>query len=172
MRYLIIAENPGYLPSHREFLIKQLRASLPVITIRVASSHVEVDVKTDDLETAVVEVERKIGRVLDVIDITFEEVGGDVEKYVELFNKERFWEAHNVLEGVWRKTREPTLQGLIMLAASFVKLQEGQLDKFERLIKEAIQLLEKDVGCIKIRKLRKKVEKALVEKKPFKIECL
>jgi Uncharacterized conserved protein len=132
---------------------------------------VEVDVKTDELEKAVAEVKRTIGEVLEVVDITFEDVGGGVERYVELFNRERFWEAHNALEGLWRETRNVTLQGLIMLAAAFVKLQEGRPDKFERMLKEALSLLREDVGCIKIGTIKEKAERALLEKRPFKIEC-
>ncbi len=172
MRYLLIAENPGFSVSHREDLLRRLRLVLPVIAVRIASDHVEVDVKTDDLKKAVAEVEKAVGRVLEVVDITFEDVGGGVERYVDLFNRERFWEAHNALEGLWRKTRNATLQGLIMLAAAFVKLQEGRPDKFERMLKEALYLLKEDVGCIKIKQLLEKAEKALLEKRPFKIECL
>ena len=172
MRYLLIAENPGFSVSHREDLLRRLRLVLPVIAVRIASDHVEVDVKTDDLKKAVAEVEKVVGRVLEVVDITFEDVGGGVERYVDLFNRERFWEAHNALEGLWRKTRNATLQGLIMLAAAFVKLQEGRPDKFERMLKEALYLLKEDVGCIKIKQLLEKAEKALLEKRPFKIECL
>jgi predicted metal-dependent hydrolase len=106
-----------------------------------------------------------------VVDITFEDVGGGVERYIDLFNKERFWEAHNALEGLWRQTRNAALQGLIMLAAAFVKLQEGRPDKFERMLKEALHLLKEDVGCIKMERLLEKAEKALLEKTTFKIEC-
>ena len=171
MRYLLIAENPGFSVSHREDLLRRLRSALPVITVRIAADHVEVDVKTDDLKKAVAEVERSIGKVLEVVDITFEDVGGGVERYVDLFNRERFWEAHNALEGLWRQTRNATLQGLIMLAAAFVKLQEDQPDKFERMLKEALYLLKEDVGCIKMGRLLERAERALLEKKPFKIEC-
>jgi len=90
MRYLLIAENPGFSVSHKEELLRRLRAVLPVIAVRIATGHVEVDVKTDDLEKAVAEVEKVVGRVLEVVDITFEDVGGGVERYVDLFNRERF----------------------------------------------------------------------------------
>lgn len=171
MRYLLIAENPGYTPAHRPHLLKNLRALLPVITLRIATGHVEIDIKTEDLQAAVEAVEKAVGRVLEVVDITFEEAGGDVERYVQLFNQERFWEAHVALEGLWRSTRDTTLQGLIMLAAAYVKLQEGNLERFETLLKEAIELMEKDVGCIEREKTREMASRALVEKKPFKI-CL
>ena len=45
MRYLLIAENPGFSVSHREELLRRLRAVLPVIAMRIATGHVEVDVR-------------------------------------------------------------------------------------------------------------------------------
>jgi Domain of unknown function (DUF309) len=50
---------------------------------------------------------------------------------IELFNEERFWESHEVLEQVWRsaKGRErDVLQGVILTAAAFVHYQKGELD--------------------------------------------
>ena len=46
-----------------------------------------------------------------------------------------------------------------MLAAAFVKLQEGRPDKFEKMLKEALHLLKEDVGCIKIGQLLEKAER-------------
>ena len=115
MRYLLIVENPGYTVKNRPHLLKELRAHLPVIALRIATRHIEVDVKGADPQEARKIVERILGgSVVEVVDITFEEVKGGVEDYVRLFNQERFWEAHNALEGLWRSTRNPTLQGLIM----------------------------------------------------------
>jgi len=172
MRYLLIVENPGYTVKNRPLLLKELRARLPVIALRIATRHTEVDVKGADPQEARKIVEKILGgSVVEVVDITFEEVKGGVEDYVRLFNQERFWEAHNALEGIWRTTRNPTLQGLIMLAAAFVKLQEGQWDKFETLIKEAVGLITEDVGCIRAEELREKALVALAQRAPFRIEC-
>lgn len=173
MRYLLIVENPGYTIAQREFLLKAARSQLPVLNVRVASSHIEVYVKTDDVESAKTIVEKLVGgRVIEVVDITFEEVPGGVERYVQLFNQERYWEAHNALEPLWRSTHNPTLQGLIMLAAAFVKLQEGQPEKFELLLKEALQLIEEDVGCLKASRVKEMALRFLLERRPFKLECL
>ncbi len=48
---------------------------------------------------------------------------------VELFNRQRFFEAHEVWEDAWRVERgEPAylLHGLIQVAAGFVKLQRSE----------------------------------------------
>jgi len=52
-----------------------------------------------------------------------------VAEAVSLFNGERFWEAHEVLESLWRVAQgeeKRVLQGLILVCAAFVHLQKGE----------------------------------------------
>lgn len=52
-----------------------------------------------------------------------------LERGVELFNKENYFEAHEVWEDAWQQEqgeRRRFLQGLIQVAAGFVKLQRRQ----------------------------------------------
>ena len=54
-----------------------------------------------------------------------------IEEAVTLFNAERFWEAHEVLESLWRVAEgdeKKVLQGLILVCAAFVHLQKGKPD--------------------------------------------
>ena len=54
-----------------------------------------------------------------------------VKEAVELFNNERFWESHEVLEQIWRSAKgaeRDTLQGVILTAAAFVHYQKGEPD--------------------------------------------
>jgi len=47
----------------------------------------------------------------------------------DLFNAERYWECHEVLEGVWRTKQggeKSLLQGLILVCAAFVHHQKGE----------------------------------------------
>lgn len=64
--------------------------------------------------------------------------------FIRLFNERRFFEAHEVLEGLWR--REPGsdrdfYQGLIQIAAAFVHLQKNNRPGAERLLRTAGQYL-------------------------------
>jgi hypothetical protein len=46
-----------------------------------------------------------------------------------LFNEERYWESHEVLEGLWRTvegTEKSFVQGVILVCAAFVHLQKGE----------------------------------------------
>jgi uncharacterized protein len=47
----------------------------------------------------------------------------------DLFNNERYWECHEVLEGVWRTKQgeeKSLLQGIILVCAAFVHHQKGE----------------------------------------------
>lgn len=174
-RYLYIVDNSGHTPSDRPKLLRELRSVLPVLNVRVASQHIELVLGDVDPEWGKERIETTLGSVRYIIDITNEErIGsGDIARFVQLFNEERFWEAHAELEPLWRKSRDGRLQGLIILAAAYVKLQEGAADKFVFLASEALKLLEggRAIGCINIDALRESVERSLETRRPFKIIC-
>ena len=59
---------------------------------------------------------------------------------VQLFNEERYWESHEVLEQIWRESKgaeRDALQGLILTAAAFVHYQKNETDVFLSIIKRA-----------------------------------
>jgi uncharacterized protein len=59
---------------------------------------------------------------------------------VELFNEERFWESHEVLEQIWRESRgakRDAVQSLILTAAAFVHFQKNEPDIFLSVLKRA-----------------------------------
>src|SRR5690606_23561314 len=47
------------------------------------------------------------------------------ETFISLFNAQRFWDAHEVLEGPWRRSCSRFYKGLIIYASAFVHLQRG-----------------------------------------------
>jgi hypothetical protein len=49
-----------------------------------------------------------------------------LDAYVELFRRGRFFEAHEALEPLWlQRDGDPFLQGLIIFAAAYVKVERG-----------------------------------------------
>lgn len=49
-----------------------------------------------------------------------------LDRYVDLFRLGEYFEAHEVLEAVWNdRDGDPFLQGLIIFAAAYVKVQRG-----------------------------------------------
>jgi len=67
--------------------------------------------------------------------------------YFELFNQQKFYEAHDVLEHIWLKDKHGAngsfYKGLIQLAGAFVHLQKNRLRPSAALFKLARTNLEK-----------------------------
>lgn len=64
---------------------------------------------------------------------------------VEFFNKERFWEAHEILEQVWRRKEgleKRLVQGIILTCAAYVHLQKREPSISEGIIKRALRMLQ------------------------------
>nr|KJR71814.1 MAG: hypothetical protein TU36_05790 [Vulcanisaeta sp. AZ3] len=173
MRYLIIVRNPGYTPSDRPQLMARLRGlGLRVINVRVATDHVEVDLDTEDVAKVLPIVIANIGCVIDVVDLSVERrVVDPLGEFVRLFNAERYWEAHEVLEGVWRVSGDVGIQGLIVLAAAYVKLQEGNPEAFMRLLERASELIMRgNPRGVDTREIMRVIEEIMRVKKPIKLK--
>lgn len=77
--------------------------------------------------------------------------GGELDPhytgYFELFNRQEFYEAHDVLEHIWLKDKQGVngafYKGLIQLAGAFVHLQKNRLRPSAALFKLARTNLEK-----------------------------
>ena len=66
--------------------------------------------------------------------------------FIERFNRQAYFEAHDVLEELWLKTtgdHRDFYQGLIQTAAVFLKLQQGKPEPAMRLAQRAASHLEK-----------------------------
>ena len=67
--------------------------------------------------------------------------------YFELFNEQKFYEAHDVLEHIWLKDKHgpngPFYKGLIQLAGAFVHLQKDRLKPAAALFNLALANLQK-----------------------------
>lgn len=66
-------------------------------------------------------------------------------EYLRLFREEKFFEAHEVLEALWRKTQGEEREfyhGLIQLAAALVHYQKGNLAGAQELFRTASAYLK------------------------------
>ncbi len=162
-RYLLRFENTsGLTPAQRERVKDAARRAVPspgvrVGTLRVGKEAVELDLfvgSIGELERAVPPLEAALGRLLHRIRADAPSAPQPIEAVVEeakdLFNGERFWECHEVLEGVWqarggKTSREPEtllLQGLILVAAAYVQQQKGAEERGLALLRKASRRLE------------------------------
>jgi len=72
-----------------------------------------------------------------------------IERAVELFNDERYWEAHEALESAWKGaagTEKNILNGIILVAAAFVHDEKDELEICLSILKRARKKLEETGG--------------------------
>lgn len=174
-RYLIHAAPRGAMAVHRLELMKRLRElGIHVINARIGNHHVEIDVLSRNVELDADIINKAIGSVTRIIPLNEEtNVEDPFKTFIELFNEERFWEAHEVLESVWRENRDTLVQGLIVLAAAFAKLQEESVTGYQRLMQRSLDLMEGgyQINCISINQVRELINEAIKSRSPFRINC-
>jgi predicted metal-dependent hydrolase len=61
--------------------------------------------------------------------------------FADCWNAGRFFEAHEVLEGLWMRTRDRGQQGLIQIAAALYHVQRGNLKGARTMIGRALPRL-------------------------------
>jgi uncharacterized protein len=117
---------------------------------RTSYGALEIDVFAEtkaDFETFLAAV-APLGRIEFARDL--QEVQPHLEKdaavaeAVSLFNAERFWEAHEVLESIWREAlgeEKTLLQGLILVCAAFVHVQKDESEVAIGIIKRTLPKL-------------------------------
>lgn len=97
-----------------------------------------------------------------------------ISKAIEYFNGERFWEAHEELEAIWRSSTGPEktlLQGLILVCAAFVHVQKGEQEVARSILRRADKQLvhsTTEYHGIEVRKLKLEVE-GILESEHFHI---
>ena len=89
---------------------------------------------------------------------------------VQLFNEERFWESHEILEQVWRVStgnEKDTLQSLILTAAAFVHYQKGEPEICLSVLGRARKKLSSNAVLprLDVEMLRKRIDRILGSKK-------
>ena len=91
-----------------------------------------------------------------------------------LFNEERFWEVHEVVEGEWKKAEgeeKEILQGIILYAAAYVHHQKNEKETALRMLRRAVEKLgvSSDIYfCFDLGKMRE-MERTIAAKKNIEI---
>lgn len=153
-RILVVLENRGYTPKDIPTIKRGLAASgVRASNIRVSRKNVQVDLFLECASRPLEKcVEEALGglRPLDWVDLSVEHYSGMephriLERAVELFNQERFWEFHEALEALWRREpagpRRELLQAMILVAAAFVHAQKNRQEVALRVLERALRKL-------------------------------
>jgi uncharacterized protein len=147
---MIHLKNSGYLPKDAKQLLSEadhLVAGMHAIVrdVRVSSNCLELDVSiSKEYLDILVKKFETIGPLDNARYLIEEEMKKEnaIEKGRDYFNSERFWECHEILEGVWKKTFEgekDLVQGIILVAAAFVHHQKNEDEICRSILKRALE---------------------------------
>lgn len=157
-RYMVYLENDKYLPEDANSILSMSRNILKdykiiIRDVRVASHFLELDMSIPsslDLEKIKSRL-RKIGTMTEIDKIGESELDKKVslELARQLFNTEKYWKTHEILEGVWKHTQgdeRALLNGIILVAAALVHYQKGEHDTCISIMKRALDKLRSAYG--------------------------
>ena len=135
---MIYLKNEKYSPQDATHILTTSRNVLRDLNIiirdvRVASNFLELDISVSSESTLDVMRSKlsNIGPLIELDRIAEKELDKDesIKMARVLFNNEKYWKTHEVLEGVWKHTygdERDLLNGLILVAAALVHYQKGE----------------------------------------------
>src|SRR5690349_20844952 len=142
MRYLVrLANTKDYTPQNVKVIQSKIRELLgsadKIGNLRISTTAIEFDLFAEpaDLRKTKNLLEDKISKVITLRSIESRvSTKGEAESLregIELFNQERFWESHEVLEDIWHPAtgvERDIIQGLILTGAALVHYQKNEND--------------------------------------------
>lgn len=137
-RYMVYLKNEKFFPKDAHYLLSEARRLLSgsdiiIRDVRVSGDHLEYDISLGKSEN-VEKIEdnlSNIGKLIElynVVEIEFVKIDA-IQMAKKFFNSEKYWNAHEVLEGVWKKSvgeEKKLLNGLILIAAALVHYQKDE----------------------------------------------
>lgn len=164
-------QNSEYVPKDAPEILRRSRKLCSDIDaiirdVRISSKNLELDVSIEKryLEKLLANL-NSLGALDDAKHVieeicTKEEA---VKRGIYYFNNERFWECHEVLEGVWKNCFEgekDLVQGIILVAAAFVHYQKNENEICVSILGRALDKLANSTGeyyKINIEELKNKI---------------
>jgi uncharacterized protein len=139
-RYIVHLQNTmPYNPKDASALLRRARELVkPKVTIRdarVSKKYIEFDTSIPDSIDVSTIIERleaisPLGSYEHIIERPMEKDKA-INRAMQLFNDEKYWEAHEALESVWKNAsgiEKDILNGIILVAAAFVHDEKDEPD--------------------------------------------
>jgi predicted metal-dependent hydrolase len=157
-------KNKKYSPENYKYVLMHVRSLLKdfsdvlVRDVRISSYFIEMDVsiyntKEIFVSPKITEKLNSVGSLLLCDDLSEHKfcLTNDciVDHAIYLFNLERFWKSHEVLEGIWKESKgseKQILNGIILIDAAFVHYQKNEFDVFISILKRSIEKLRGNLG--------------------------
>ena len=158
-RYMIYLKNQTHTPKDATNLLKTARGLLSnskvvVRDTRISKTRIEFDMSIPGNDNMIEDVTQRLSSIAPLSE--YEHVlekklpKDEAIKYaVSLFNFEKYWSAHEVLESIWKGSQgheRDLLNGIILVAAAFVHDEKDERDICISILKRAIKKLEKTRG--------------------------
>ena len=155
---MVYLKNEKYLPQDASSILSLSRNILKDYRIiirdaRIATHFLELDMSIP----ATLEIEKiksKLSGIASIVELD-RIVETDLDKKIslkmarELFNNEKYWKTHEVLEGTWKHTQgheRALLNGIILVAAALVHYQKGEQAICISIMKRALVKLNNAYG--------------------------
>jgi hypothetical protein len=154
-RYLVRLANTSYSPVDRHALLERVRRRVSplgctAMNLRVSGRAIEFDVFSgpDKNLAGWIDALKPLGDVLTCKRLDVAPPPQTPKQIVSearaLFNEERYWEVHEVLEALWKTAKGPEkemIQGLILTAAALVHVQKDEIPVAEKMFADAARRL-------------------------------
>tara|TARA_B100000378_G_scaffold94529_1_gene74665 strand:- start:38 stop:586 length:549 start_codon:yes stop_codon:yes gene_type:complete len=154
---MVHLKNSNYSPKDAEIILSNSRdlsygMNLTIRDCRVSSKFIELDVSVpeNNLEL-LLEKLLPVGKVDHSRHIIEEQIekNQSIKDGIFYFNNERFWESHEALEGAWKQCagyEKELIQGIILVAASFVHYQKYENEICLSVLNRALKKLHDKSG--------------------------
>lgn len=157
-RYIIHLKNQNYIPRQANWLLNRARSLVSDIGVivrdtRVASKHVEFDTSVPE-KSDIEEILRRFSTIspLSEYELLVEkqmEKHEAMRKARDLFNNEKYWGTHEVLESVWKGAHheeKDLLNGIILIAAALVHDEKDESSICIAILSRAMKKLSQANG--------------------------
>lgn len=152
-RYMAYLKNEGFGPKDARLLLSNARQivekyDILIRDVRVSNRFLEFDISLGNIEDLekIRSIFSFIGQYIDRYKVVEKDLKIEESLILakKLFNEEKYWITHEVLEGVWRKAygdEKDLLNGLILVAAAFVHYQKNEKDIALSIMRRALKKL-------------------------------
>jgi predicted metal-dependent hydrolase len=137
LRYMVYLENKKYFPKDATSILSLSRKILHddkivIRDVRVANHFLELDISIPT-RSEIEKIKSKLSLISPIIEID-NIIEKDLDKKEsirlarELFNNEKYWKTHEVLEGIWKHTQDDEkvlLNGIILDSATILNYKKG-----------------------------------------------
>ena len=180
LRYLIRLRNKSNSGPQQirdissEFSKVTERFGTPLKNFRISEIAIEFDLFAKDVESekgAVNALVSEYGSLLSERNLSeaipyIQSKQAAVQFVIELFNEQRYWECHEVMEGIWREEKVPAekdlQQGVILAVSALVHAQKDESDvcfgMIPRTLKKMSRWEKRDYLGLNVDLLRNRLE--------------